>query len=112
MPKPKKFLEGFQLVPGHYFDGYKVVSADSTHEVIVRYRKYKYEITVVFQQDQPDGNYEDLYDDLLSEIDQEKTIYTSYGNPYRCWIDPPAEGSVVQEGDRYIFHLVGHSERI
>lgn len=111
MPAVSKFLNHFNLVSWEQFDGFTLSKVHSTHEQKIRYKLYKYQITLIFT-DNGQGNYEDLFDDLLSEIEKEPIIWTRYGNPYRCWIDYPQEGSVVQQDDTFIFHLIGHAERI
>jgi hypothetical protein len=115
MPDARKFLGngdgGFNLVPGRYVGGYKLVSADSSHESIRRYQEYKYDIVLNFV-NMGRGAYDDLYSGLYKIISEEHIIY-GVRNPYRCIIDPIMPGSIILENDNSItFYLVGHSYRL
>lgn len=109
MPEAPQFLAGFNLINGNQIGGYTLVSATSTHESIKRYQEYQYHITLIFR---GGNNYQTLYHDLLALIQKTPVIY-GVRNPYRCNIDPPLSGDVLQQanGD-IVFHLLGHSHRI
>jgi hypothetical protein len=110
MPHAAEFLSGFGLIQGHQVDGYTLISAHSTHESISRYQEYKYKITLQFRND-GSGDYNKLFYSLSAIIGQEHIIY-GVRNPYRCVIDPPQHGDIIEEPDRSItVHLLGHSYR-
>lgn len=110
MPSASEFLSGFLLTSGTVLGGYSLSSATSTHETIKRYREYLYHITLVFKKS-PGASYSNLFNAVMDEISQERVIW-GVRNPYRCIIDPPQEGDIVEDPDGTItFHLVGHSYR-
>lgn len=110
MPHAAEFLSGFGLTQGRQVDGYTLVSAHSTHETVTRYREYRYNITLQFKNN-GNGNSQQLSSTLSGIISQEHIIY-GVRNPYRCTIDPPAHGDIIEEGDKSItVHLLGHSYR-
>jgi hypothetical protein len=110
MPDPRQFLEGFDLVPGNKFGGYILRDATSTHKAVTRWQEYKYNIVLSFQ-NLGRGVYDNLYNALMDEIEQAHIIY-GVKNPYRCTIDAPIEGSVIDDHGTIIFNLIGHAHRI
>lgn len=111
MPEAAEFLAGFNLLSGHVFANYILNSAISTHESVKRYQEYLYHITLVFKKIGK-GSYSDLFDAVMAEISQEHIIY-GIRNPYRCIIDPPVEGNILEDTDGTItFKLTGHSYRV
>jgi hypothetical protein len=111
MPEAAEFLAGFGLIPGTQFDGYVLSSATSTHESIKRYQEYLYSITLIFK-NSGSGTYNDLYLAVYRQISQEHIIY-GIRNPYRCVIDVPQYGNILEQQDGTItFHLTGHSYRV
>lgn len=112
MPNAAAFLKGFGFIQGTEIAGYVLSNTRSTHEQIIRYREYAYQITLVFQK-KGAGRYEDLFMDIDRKISQEHTIYSDYGNPYRCIIDPIQHGDVTEDDAGTItFNLKGHSYRV
>lgn len=110
MPDAHKFLEGFTLVPQNKFGGYVLIKATSTHESVIQWREYKYNVVLTFQ-NLGRGIYNNLYHALLDEIETPRIIY-GIKNPYRCTIDPPKDGDVIDDSGIIIFHLIGHAHRI
>lgn len=112
MPDQVTFLNAFNLVQGHQFDGFVLSSVSSTHEQVVRWQEYQYQITLIFNK-LPNvvGNYETLYYDLMSEITQEHIVKATR-NYYKCNIDMPVHGNIIQNSNEsFTFNLVGHSYR-
>lgn len=111
MPEAADFLTGFGLTRGAQINGYILQSAASTHESITRYQEYRYSITLTFQ-NLGNGTYNDLYFRVYEIISQEHVIY-GIRNPYRCIIDVPQYGNILEEDNGNItFKLIGHSYRI
>lgn len=111
MPEAAEFLSGFGFTSGAQFDGYRLSSATSTHETIKRYQEYRYNIKLVFI-NLGNGTYETLYPLIADKIFQEHIIY-GIRNPYRCIIDPPKMGDIVEDDNKTItFNLMGHSYRM
>jgi hypothetical protein len=109
MPESAEFLHGFGLDQGMSANGYILKVSHATHKAIKRYQEYYYEITLVFS-NLGQGNYNNLYYTVDNLISQEHIIY-GVRNPYRCIIDPPKQGDIVQDNNDIIFNLVGHSYR-
>ena len=111
MPDASEFLSGFGFIQGSQISGYILTTTTSTHEAIKRYHEYKYSITLIFK-NLGTGIYENLYASIYEKIIQEHIIY-GIRNPYRCVIDIPQYGDILQdEGGTITFHLTGHSYRI
>lgn len=111
MPDALEFLTGFGLIQGSQFDGYILSYAHSTHETVKRYQEYRYNITLKFS-NLGLGMYEDLFQIVNHIISKQHIIY-GVRNPYRCIIDSPKYGDVVDNNDgTIIFNLVGHSYRM
>ena len=112
MPKPQKFLEGFGLHEGLTLAGYRLMDIQISHEQVKRYQEYKYPLRLTFDcaNETNDTQYQQLYQALVSKISGDKTIYTEYGNPYKCTI----EFLYMErcEHRNLVVHLLGHAERI
>lgn len=122
MPNAAEFLSGFNFVKGTRIDGYTLVDATSTHESIKRYNEYRYNIILTFSKDLKvpgilftnlgNGSYQYLFDEIMKLIAQEHIIY-GVRNPYRCMIDFPKYGDILEDDNGTItFNLVGHSHRV
>jgi hypothetical protein len=109
MPDPDKFLAGFHLINGTQFGGYILKSATATHESIVRYQEYRYQIRLIFS---GGNNYQNLFYAVTDEISQTHDILATR-NYYRCSIDYPKLGDILENQDgSYTWHLIGHAYRI
>jgi len=84
MPKVDKYLEGFGLQLGSYLDGYILSDISIDHVVIKRYREYQYPTVMVWRVYDQTADYHKLIQDLVNYLKNDRTIFTSYGNPYRC----------------------------
>ena len=111
MPDATEFLAGFGFTTGAQFDGYILRHASATHETIKRYREYYYAITLEFM-NTGSGTYDNLYQAVHAKISQQPIIY-GIRNPYRCIIDSPQYGDIMQTPDGVItWQLTGHSYRV
>lgn len=110
MPHAAEFLAGFGLTTGTQISGYRLDQASATHVSIKRYQEYQYDITLKFT-NLGSGKYENLYANVLRIISQEHIVY-GIRNPYRCIIDRPQQGDIIDENGTIIFHLTGHSYRV
>lgn len=84
MPKVGKYLSGFGLQEGSYLDGYFLAKISAEHVSVRRYREYQYPVTMTWQVYDQTANYSNLFRDLSIYLSGDRTIYTSYGNPYQC----------------------------
>lgn len=110
MPEAAEFLAGFGLTQGARFDGYTLSSSTSTHNAVKRYQEYYYGITLVFHNN-GSGTYDNLYHAVLDQTSQTHIIY-GIRNPYRCIIDAPKHGDILEDDNGTItFKLTGHSYR-
>lgn len=110
MPEAAEFLSGFHLVQGANFANYTLITASSTHQSIKRYQEYLYKITLVFTNN-GNGTYENLFNAVMAQTTQEHIIY-GVRNPYRCIIDIPKYGDILETTDaKIVFNLTGHSYR-
>ena len=109
MPDAAQFLSGFGFTRGSQFGGYILTNATSTHESIKRYQEYKYEITLTFT-NQGVGNYNNLFHLVMEKISQQPIIY-GIRNPYRCIIESPQYGDILEDDRTITFNLHGHSYR-
>ena len=118
MPNANEFLLGFGFTRGLKLAGYTLINATSTHETIKRYNEYRYDIILLFQNnDHRMGasslqQYDDFSDEIMNIISEEHIIY-GIRNPYLCKIDLPIEGDIFQDeyGDITLY-LTGHSYRV
>lgn len=114
MPNSEQFLSGFGLIPGLELEGYELVKASSTHETIVRYKSYKYRISLIFVKNYLDSDINDFLDALDRKTDGTKRI-KAIRNFYNCRIDEISEKNVHlyrENGRRYVRILLnGYAER-
>lgn len=110
MPEAHEFLEGFGFTQGAVIGGYTLVQANATHKAVRRYQEYEYKLKLVFRPSGR-GSYAALDAALHNIISQQHIIY-GVRNPYRCVIDMPSHGDIIQEANGDIeVHLNGHSYR-
>lgn len=110
MPDPLQFLQGFGLTNGEIFGGYVLINVNTTHHAIKRYHEYSYKITLQFRNESNGTPYR-LLESLRSKLAGNRTINSSYGNPYLCNIDPPIESNFVGDINNITVMLLGHSYR-
>jgi len=84
MPKVQRYLERFGLKIGSYLSGYYLANITTQHISIKRYREYEYPTVMVWRVYDNTANYQNLIQNLVSHLQENRVIYTSYGNPYRC----------------------------
>ena len=110
MPHSEEFLKGFHLKKGKNYGGYILEKIDIKHIQVKMYQEYRYPITLIFRKTDK-SIYNDLYHQVMDEIEKEHIIY-GIRNPYRCVIDTPKKGDIVDHDNLVTFHLTGHSYRI
>lgn len=116
MPKVPKYVKGFDIYVGDTFANYKIVDLSIEHKEIVRFKSYRYPTTIDFKyqgKGKPDP--QKLLQSLKEHLSGEKTIYTSYGNPYACHFFSLKDLKITSssEDDREIeIKAEGHCERI
>lgn len=84
MPNANKFRLGFGLRKGHLRAGYKLVDVNVGHELVQRYREYRYPISMTWRATNLRSNESALLDDLHHELSGSRVIKSAYGNPYKC----------------------------
>ncbi len=83
MPQSEKYLAGYGLYPGVQLAGFRLSNVHSGHEMITRYREYRYPTTMVWgSQGQSDPNV--LLNTLNQYLAAPRRIDSEYGNPYEC----------------------------
>lgn len=109
MPHAAEFLTGFGFILHKDYSGFILTKLTSSHIVIKQYHEYRYDIVLEFK---GTGPFDSLSDSLVPLIVQEHIIY-GVRNPYRCIIDAPKPGDIIQtEYDTYVIKLTGHSYRV
>ncbi len=109
MPSSEKFLKAFSLTFGRRIGSYLLISVSSEHIPEIRYRKYNYPITLVFQQTGNDPLDKFLLD-LTYQLQGSHVVESDYHNPYLCWIDT-TDSSVTTVANQIIVKVKGHSVR-
>lgn len=82
MPSVEEFKKNFNLVHGHQFGNWRIVSLSVEERTILRYQEYLFPITLVLE---GVGDLDELNENL-SSLEVPRTIYSKYGNPYECVI--------------------------
>lgn len=84
MPKIAQYLAGYDLHKGDQFGDYTLEEIHVGHVQIKRYQLYHYPTKLVFKYTGgKKGNSNQLIKKLEEHL-QNRTIHTSYGNPYDC----------------------------
>ncbi|HLX52372.1 MAG TPA: hypothetical protein VKR58_00425 [Aquella sp.] len=84
MPKPREYLNGYQIRQGMNLAGYTLKSVDLKHETISRYHEYHYPIVMIWEPRSNAGSLSTLVNQLDNHVSKDRVIYTEYGNPYQC----------------------------
>jgi len=94
MPVPSRYLKGFGISRGMTLAGYKLTHVHVEHVTVKRYHQYAYPSVFIFTlQSGHSSNPEGLLSAFRSRFGSNKTIYTSYHNPYKCNIGDPQIGT-------------------
>lgn len=96
MPKFNSYIKGFNLFQGEKMGGYNLNSIKGSHIEVVRYRKYKYPITLSFANVSGNGNPKLLLKSLKNKVKNPEIIYTHWGNPYECHFGSPKISSTTK----------------
>lgn len=107
MPDIKTIETGFGFIKNKDYDGYLLENISGVHQVVTKYKKYKYYITLTYKPIHPIISEEKFYN---NHIFDDKTLLSSYGNPYICklW---KVKKEKLENGDIKIY-LEGESTRI
>lgn len=106
MPEVEQFLSGFGIEKGSYHAGYHLEDVTASHVPIVRYKKYTYHIILKYLINEKEMSISNFFNQHVFE---DRTIYTSYGNPYRCHLQ---KFSYHIEGNYLLIELMGEAIRI
>lgn len=110
MPYATAFLSAFGLTKGSMIlPGVEVVQVKSTHESVLQYKLYKYRIRLVVKLLENKPN---LIKDLEQKFSIEKTVFSQYGNPYRCRIEDWKISDVAIDGSRLVVTAEGYATRV
>lgn len=83
MPKSEAYLAGYGLAPGITLAGFTLSSIHSGHEMVTRYREYRYPTTMTWMSQVPTDPTL-LVNTLNQYLATPRRIYSEYGNPYSC----------------------------
>jgi len=110
MPDPQEYLKGYGLHNGLQLAGYSLTAVDLKHETIKRYREYRYPIVMFWKKIDASATPERLVSELNQQVITDRTIYTSYGNPYSCHFGRLDHH--YQQDDQFIINAIGYCQRI
>lgn len=82
MPQSEKYLAGYGLYPGIQLAGFKLSNVHAGHEMITRYREYRYPTTMIWTSE--GGNANLLLQTLNQYFATPRRIFSEYNNPYEC----------------------------
>ena len=88
MPYSNEFLKGFKVKRGMIIGGYKLKSIQIGHESIVRFKEYRYPMTLTFES-VDDENPNTLLKEFKEYVSEDQIIYSQYRNPYDCSFGKP-----------------------
>lgn len=105
MPDVKDILKNYNLQGGEYIGSCRILSSTGTHNTVVRYHDYTYTLKLILEC----PNHENVVSYLNTRTQVPKIIYSHYGNPYLCTINP---WTLTSESDgRLIVQANAHSRR-
>ena len=108
MPKSEAYLAGYGLYPGVQLAGFKLNTIHSGHEILTRYREYRYLTTMIWTSQGGDPNL--LLNTLNQYLAAPRRILSEYGNPYECNFGPI---SLIQnKSSELIFGATGTCRRV
>ena len=83
MPNPNTFIHEYGFTVGNNYSGYTLENIESTHNPVIKYRKYTYTFKLTFRRNNTVGQIsaETLYNSLNFGA---KVINSDYENPYHC----------------------------
>lgn len=88
MPKPDRFLQGFNVYTNLVIANYKLTHIGIGHDTISRFHKYQYPMKLYFQyigngiSDNNSTN--NLISSFQNYVNGDRIINSEYGNPYQC----------------------------
>lgn len=84
MPKPNRFLAGFNVHKNLNIAGYTLTNIEIGHNTISRYHKYEYPMKLYFQSTGNSSSINNLISQFQQYVSGTKIINSEYGNPYSC----------------------------
>jgi len=117
MPTEKEFAKGYKIHNGLKIGKFILDHFIINETTIIKFNHYQYHIELYFKSDNiVSEDVKQLEKDLINYISpNEKTIYTSWGNPYKClFIDKSIPNyRDIHVSDNYIYlSYMGSSHRI
>lgn len=106
MPDPHKFTTDFGFIKGNTYAGYLLENIISCHEIVIKYKEYRYYIELFYKIVSPSITPQEFFDQHVFE---DRIITTEYGNPYKCHLQ---KYNYEVENDTIKIILEGYSERI
>lgn len=101
MPEYGPYLRGFGIKKGMKMAGYQLESIGITHDVVKINREYNYDVVLNFVAVDNDYNVDELLDELDSQTNRPRIIFTRFGNPYRCWFQSDSGIEITSHNRNY-----------
>jgi len=108
MPNVKDFLKAFKLEKNKIINDLIITKINAVHYSIMRYKEYQYDIDVYLKSENK-YNKKELFNILKNYLNIEKIVYTSYGNPYKCYI---SDIDINIKKNIYHANIIGYAYRI
>lgn len=89
MPVPSKYLSGFGIKKGMILAGYRLIHIGIDENTVQKYKRYQYPARFTFELvSEQSSSPQKLLSTFNSRYKSDRTIYTRWGNPYRCALTP------------------------
>ena len=111
MPSPQEFIKAYGFRNNMEIDGYNLNKIIIDHNVIKRYREYKYNIKLYFENNYENSNLNNLKKIVREMFSKTKIIKSNYGNPYECSVKDIQFINNIQRNTINVI-AVGYGERI
>lgn len=118
MPSPYELAIHFQIKKESQIYQWYVTESKVTHVPTCAFQQYRFDITltVIEYRDRHESTVDKPILELLNEHTSEpKTIYSQYGNPYRCFIEPWKLVEKLNTWDKrlgYVVSSTGWADRV
>jgi hypothetical protein len=84
MPEVSNYIKGYNLYKGLTIAGYKLDKIEIQHVEEEKYESYSYPTELLFIPTSTNSSEQKLVDEFTKYVKKDRTIFTSYGNPYIC----------------------------